>query len=142
MTKWAALALLTLNWLVYFVVGTILLIPFGIAEPGHPHGDHWLAILWGFGESTWTWWVFARRKYDQEISNRGRWLALAVVIGFTVIAAAWALPIAMAGKGSRLESGRNRWETSALIGALVMVAGCWAGRTCLRLSRQPRHRVT
>lgn len=121
MSKGLALVVLTLALVAAVGVALLLMIPYGIAEPGQPHGWGPEALLWSIGECAWTWWVYVRRTPPAPPPAR-RWQAVAVVVALVVVGATI---------GLRLQA-RSAWEASAWVAALATTAGCRLGRWRLR----------
>ncbi len=123
MAKFLILAILTIAMLVHLWVCAVLVLPFGMAEPGQPHGWGPLAVFWAIGESCWTWWKFARGRSD------------AIPTSTRLMAAAAAFLILLVGDASAMGlSDSNKWDAAAWVGGLVAIAGCRASRYLLRSS--------
>jgi len=110
-------ALLVLETLVSFGLWAFLALPFGIAEPGQPHGLGPEAMFWGVGEMAWTTWKFIRRRRE-KIAGRVRWAAFAIVSVF--LAAALYI-------GPYLQN-RREYNAGAWAAAVLVIAGSWIGR--------------
>src|SRR3954471_23166070 len=88
MRTWRTVLVVSVGLLAYLMVTAILWLPFGMAEPGQPHGLGGLGLLWAFGEWCRTWWVFVRRR-AVPVSTSQRRQALTIVLLASGVAA-WA----------------------------------------------------
>ena len=117
--------------LVALFVSAWMLIPFGIAEPGHPHGFGWLAVHWAVGELAWTLWTFARRRHD-DVLGGPRLVALVIVMAGIALGSA---------SGIRLSELRQ-YNNAAWMMAIIVTLGCRAGRYWLKQGAKARVSAT
>ena len=129
MSKTLALVCLTLLWFAYFLLTSILIIPYGMAEPGQPDGPTLPLLIWSLVELTWTWVAFARRprKALEGFFRVARPRALV-----TVAAAALA-----GGVGGLFLVLNTFYVAGPVVSAGLTTAGCWMGRFHLRNADVP-----
>src|SRR3954471_5694092 len=92
MRTWRTVLVVSVGLLAYLMVSAVLFLPFGMAEPGQPHGLGGLGLLWAFGEWCRTWWVFVRRRQVAASASQRR-QALAIVLVTSGVAAWWGLSL-------------------------------------------------
>ena len=125
MSKRIALVWLTLLWFVYLLLTGVLLIPYGMAEPGQPDGAPALLLVWPPLELAWTARAFARRprKALEGFFRAERPRAVS-----TVVATALVGGIA----GFFLIYYNDLYVAGPIVSAAITSAGCWMARFHLR----------
>jgi hypothetical protein len=121
MNKYVLLAILTLVLLVHLCVHALMLLPYGMAEAGQADDNALFAIYWAFGEAVWTWWVFARQKYDLTITPARRWSAAGILLLLGGMADVWGWNLAAP----------YAWESGTWIAGLGTIAACRIARYAL-----------
>lgn len=121
MAKILGVAGMTVVALAAGVLWLVLILPYGIAEPGSPDGDGFFAAMWLCVEVPWAWWAFVRRIYDREITPGRRAIAVAVA----------AVSVAMAFAIREHYEGEREWDTAAWAGGIVAIVGFRASRYIL-----------
>ena len=119
--KWPTVVALVPAFVVALVVSGLMILPFGIAEPGQPHGFGPLAVDWALGELAWTLWTFVRRRHDDVLAGP-RFVAFVIVIAGIAIGSA---------AGIRLSDLRH-YNKAAWTMGIIVTLGCRAGRYWLR----------
>ena len=124
MSKTLALVWLTLLWVVYFLLTSLLILPYGLGEPGGPKNTPEFLLVWPPVELAWTWVAFARRP---RTALEGFFRVVRPRALFTVVAAA------LGGGISGLLLILNTFYVAGpIISAGITTTGCWMGRYHLR----------
>jgi hypothetical protein len=124
MSKTIALVWLTLLSFVYLLLTAVLVIPYGMAEPGRPERAPALLLLWPWVELAWTCLAFDRRPRKALEGffrvERPRALLTVAVPALTGVIVGFFLIF------------NQFYVVGPMISAGITTAGCWMARLHLR----------